>query len=309
VHRVGRTGRAGREGTAFTFLTPDEEKFAPDIVTALEASGAPVPADVRALAEGVRKKKDQGEIQFLGGSGYGGKGFQYSETEEQRRKEARKRERAAFGQEHGLEENASSSESDAEAAGVESDTDVVLPPGSGALPVVPPPGSGVLPPGSGALPPGSGALPPGSGALPSLLPLPVPMPAAGAAAAPPLPMDARTCFRLMLNCLTFARSPRSTCCGGGGTCSCGQAQRRSGGPGTRGRHQPGGGESCGCQRVCGHTCDAAAGHDDGQGGGHGPRDGNGRRRGRDRNQRLSAARALGCHTKGVFFGGGRWPSF
>ena len=35
VHRVGRTGRAGRKGTAYTFITPGEEKFAPSLVKAL----------------------------------------------------------------------------------------------------------------------------------------------------------------------------------------------------------------------------------------------------------------------------------
>ncbi len=32
VHRVGRTGRAGRKGTAYTFISPQEEAYAPDLV-------------------------------------------------------------------------------------------------------------------------------------------------------------------------------------------------------------------------------------------------------------------------------------
>ena len=44
VHRVGRTGRAGNKGTAITFIAPDEERYAPDLVKALRESGAPVPA-------------------------------------------------------------------------------------------------------------------------------------------------------------------------------------------------------------------------------------------------------------------------
>lgn len=43
VHRVGRTGRAGNKGTAITFIGPDEDKFAPDLVKALRDSGAPIP--------------------------------------------------------------------------------------------------------------------------------------------------------------------------------------------------------------------------------------------------------------------------
>lgn len=43
IHRVGRTGRAGNKGTAITFIGPDEDKFAPDLVKALRDSGAPIP--------------------------------------------------------------------------------------------------------------------------------------------------------------------------------------------------------------------------------------------------------------------------
>lgn len=43
VHRVGRTGRAGAKGTAITFISPTEDRYAPDLVKALKESGAPVP--------------------------------------------------------------------------------------------------------------------------------------------------------------------------------------------------------------------------------------------------------------------------
>ena len=36
VHRVGRTGRAGNKGTAITFITREQERFAPDICKALK---------------------------------------------------------------------------------------------------------------------------------------------------------------------------------------------------------------------------------------------------------------------------------
>ena len=32
VHRVGRTGRAGAKGTAITFISPSEDRYAPDLV-------------------------------------------------------------------------------------------------------------------------------------------------------------------------------------------------------------------------------------------------------------------------------------
>jgi ATP-dependent RNA helicase DDX46/PRP5 len=45
--RVGRTGRAGAKGTALTFIAPDEEQYAPDLVKALKESSAPIPQDLQ----------------------------------------------------------------------------------------------------------------------------------------------------------------------------------------------------------------------------------------------------------------------
>ena len=39
VHRVGRTGRAGRKGTAYTFVSEDEEQYASLMVQVLEKAG------------------------------------------------------------------------------------------------------------------------------------------------------------------------------------------------------------------------------------------------------------------------------
>jgi ATP-dependent RNA helicase DDX46/PRP5 len=44
---VGRTGRAGNKGTAITFIGPDEERYAPDLVKALKESSAAVPQDLQ----------------------------------------------------------------------------------------------------------------------------------------------------------------------------------------------------------------------------------------------------------------------
>ncbi|ORZ07858.1 P-loop containing nucleoside triphosphate hydrolase protein [Absidia repens] len=57
VHRVGRTGRAGNKGTAYTFITPTQERYAMDICKALKL---------------VVKS---GQERFAG-SGFGGKGLE-----------------------------------------------------------------------------------------------------------------------------------------------------------------------------------------------------------------------------------------
>lgn len=51
VHRAGRTGRAGNKGTCITFITPDQDRYAGDLIKALEASGVEVPEDLKKLQE------------------------------------------------------------------------------------------------------------------------------------------------------------------------------------------------------------------------------------------------------------------
>ena len=58
VHRCGRTGRAGKIGYAYTFLKPDQERYAGDIIRALETSGTPVPDELRALWDEYVKKME-----------------------------------------------------------------------------------------------------------------------------------------------------------------------------------------------------------------------------------------------------------
>jgi len=62
VHRVGRTGRAGNTGTAYTFITPEEEKHAPDLVKALEKAGQEPPDDVLCMANAYNAKRKAGEL-------------------------------------------------------------------------------------------------------------------------------------------------------------------------------------------------------------------------------------------------------
>ena len=58
--RAGGRGRrrsppAGAEGDAYTFITPEQEKYAGDIVKALEMSGVPVPEDLQKMADGTSR--------------------------------------------------------------------------------------------------------------------------------------------------------------------------------------------------------------------------------------------------------------
>lgn len=126
VHRVGRTGRAGEKGTAVTFFSEEEERFAPDLVRALTESKQAVPEDLKAIADAFNKKHKGGEAVGRG-SGYGGKGFKFDSAEQ----DARQKDRKAQQKEYGLEEDQSDSESD---------DDIRQTSGPGANPAVPTPG-------------------------------------------------------------------------------------------------------------------------------------------------------------------------
>lgn len=95
VHRVGRTGRAGNKGTAITFITKEQERFAPDICRALKASSVAVPEELEALSESFLAKVKSGEAQSVG-SGFGGKGLERIDEE---RAALRRSQKRAFGAE------------------------------------------------------------------------------------------------------------------------------------------------------------------------------------------------------------------
>ncbi|VAH43259.1 unnamed protein product [Triticum turgidum subsp. durum] len=100
VHRVGRTGRAGRKGCAVTFISDEEERYAPDLVKALELSGQAVPEDLKALADRFMAKVKQG-TEKAHGTGYGGSGYKFDHEEDEARQSARR----AQGRAHGYEED------------------------------------------------------------------------------------------------------------------------------------------------------------------------------------------------------------
>ncbi|CCJ29345.1 unnamed protein product, partial [Pneumocystis jirovecii] len=95
VHRVGRTGRAGETGTAVTFITPEQDRYAADIVRALKISKAHIPEDVQKLADEFIKKVKLGQ-EKASGSGFGGKGLDRLDKD---RDFVRKLQRRAYGEE------------------------------------------------------------------------------------------------------------------------------------------------------------------------------------------------------------------
>jgi len=113
VHRVGRTGRAGNKGWAYTFLTPEEDKYAPDLVKALKDSGSEVPAGLNAMANAYKTKKTAG-LALSHGSGFGGKGYLFNEAEANKKMDSIRIQKKAMG----LEE-----ESDSEEASDEEEVD------------------------------------------------------------------------------------------------------------------------------------------------------------------------------------------
>lgn len=121
VHRVGRTGRAGNPGTAYTFITPEQEVFAPDLVRAIELSAKAaaqevlgssnsdeasdfiakylakaIPPELRHLVTQFEQKRKVGLAHFAG-SGYGGKGYKFNEEEEETTKKLRKAQAREYG--------------------------------------------------------------------------------------------------------------------------------------------------------------------------------------------------------------------
>lgn len=81
VHRVGRTGRAGRAGTAITFIEPQQQKFAPDLVKGLVAAKQVVPKDLQKMADEWNQMRKEGKVAWSSNDGFGGSGYRFDESE------------------------------------------------------------------------------------------------------------------------------------------------------------------------------------------------------------------------------------
>ena len=82
IHRAGRTGRAGNKGTAITFITIAQDKYAGDIIRALRASKVPVPPELQRLFDLFEEKLKKGSTPHSR-SGFGGKGLEHIDKERQ----------------------------------------------------------------------------------------------------------------------------------------------------------------------------------------------------------------------------------
>ncbi|XP_071106220.1 probable ATP-dependent RNA helicase DDX46 [Haliotis cracherodii] len=106
VHRCGRTGRAGNKGFAYTFFTPEQERYAGDIIKALDLSNSPVPADLTQMWNDYKERAKAEGRTVKSSSGFRGKGFKFDETEAQLADERRKLQKAALGLQDSDDEDA-----------------------------------------------------------------------------------------------------------------------------------------------------------------------------------------------------------
>ena len=104
VHRSGRTGRAGNTGTAVTFVTPEQDRFAPFLVRALTDSKQEIPQPLADLAKAHQEKVKSGEAKKIS-SGFGGHGIERLEA-------ARDAEKAAMKKQYKTEDDPDDEEED-----------------------------------------------------------------------------------------------------------------------------------------------------------------------------------------------------
>lgn len=65
VHRCGRTGRAGKKGYAYTFITPEQERYSADVIRAFELSGTTVPEALQHMFDRYKAKTTAVSVELL----------------------------------------------------------------------------------------------------------------------------------------------------------------------------------------------------------------------------------------------------
>eukprot|EP01041_Mallomonas_annulata_P000242 gene242-447_t len=101
VHRIGRTGRAGRKGTAYTFISPQEEQFSPTMLKVLERAGQPIPEELAVMSKQFKEKVERGEAHWSTG-GFVGKGFSFDASEMNESQKLASMQRRAYEIEQGI---------------------------------------------------------------------------------------------------------------------------------------------------------------------------------------------------------------
>jgi ATP-dependent RNA helicase DDX46/PRP5 len=115
VHRVGRTGRAGRKGTAYTFISPSEEKYSPIMIRALEKAGQAPAAELVEMVAAFTEKVSRGEAWHCSGSGgYDGSGYTFDASEMSETQKNANLQRKAYDIEQGIDEKGEEEEEDEE---------------------------------------------------------------------------------------------------------------------------------------------------------------------------------------------------
>ncbi|KAJ1935374.1 pre-mRNA processing RNA-helicase [Linderina macrospora] len=117
VHRVGRTGRAGNKGDAYTFITPDQDRYASEVVKAMKLSHLTPPDSVQQLADQFLEKVRAGKERHSSKSGFGGKGLEKLDKE---RDMVKKIQKVSYGNASG---EALDDDDDEEEEGVAQDVD------------------------------------------------------------------------------------------------------------------------------------------------------------------------------------------
>ena len=102
VHRIGRTGRAGRTGTAYTFISPNEDQYSPLMCKALEQAEQPLPAELQTMADQFKEKVSKGEAQWASGGFTTTKGFTFDASEMNETQKIASMQRRAYEIEQGI---------------------------------------------------------------------------------------------------------------------------------------------------------------------------------------------------------------